>query len=1219
MWIFSDKEYSLSTENPSDISKRLLETIDSCWSFDYYCEWQINGIFNEWKRNFLSAWFDVDKEQVLPNFDAQKVKYLEDKLDETLEQVQLLLKKYSEKTKQRWKKIQELDNKEIKTPLKYIPILGLTLKTQTEDTTLLLRHLEGFNPQNRPGEKIDVKKLGLVWVLSNVPRLNLETTLLLDNPKTPENEWIKKLADYLENIYFKKHPDVLTSFWIKDIKHITPRQAVQLASYIPMERIKYSQVQVWDWTWSGSRNNTAEINDNAPIDKLFDWENDKSWNWVCRNYASVAIWVLEAVKMLQDEKTSLINNTYALDIWFNNYNWEPWFVFRHAWNWYINFTRDKSWKIIAEWLVLDSTWWDSDSLSSDPARVNNNEVKLDYTSERFFTLINKFEKSSLLPFEDYLPELLENYKRSPKLLFSQMEEDLFFPNRLFIWYNLINNFKNINKVSDYLKKVFEEFLILFLGDIEDYIKCFEKISIDYWQQKVVNITYFLLENLNQLFDTWDRFWIFQSQDKKTNDLFLKFQNITSSLSNQSWNYGFILGINDKYALLAAKLWDNKLLEEQLKLLKWKIDSNKAIWNNNDDYISKLKEIFNSISSDDWKEIFLKIFPDFKQETGKRDDTEIIIKRIEKKFNLTVRNLVFDNKKNWDIKKVLLDLEDILNSFSYWDFLNIKTYIHLNSKPWEVEISLINLDLSMTKEQIIEEIHRYKRHQDIIKQIKQSANCDLKIDYLRFSNNDEIEIFLQNAEKYFLQVPDNLVNYKLISISNSDEIENFIKPTIWKEHFIKWEFDKIDELLSTHDALKYNHLYNEFDIKKKFQNLWDEYPFLWDVIVAVENKNLWKVDSYYVELKNALNKFNGQSDNSVLWTKEIKIRIIDLESELYIYDYAKKLLEEWYSSELLKILNMYYAKQFVSPDGTIKAEKISLSRIFEIKEVSDINNISIFIWDTKTWNKVTDETRDRLRKAWNPIKITEIKKWILYSNWIEIHITKWDKIIPTVVKWKVTQDWVITLYSNNSQDEISKELLKQIERYKKFRDNLNKLKELLSSYTLVKPRYDFSTLNSSIEDTLERIIKILKDNTFQGFGMGLNFEIWESLVELKIKKYNTEIWRYEDNNTKIINFWNLTDKQIFLQIEEFLESMKKVDSFLDKIKKSYTVTIDMYYIREKDFSIKMNYLNKLEAFLKSWNYSSYKVSFENNIPYDKEYQKKQEGIYVNQVEKKIIIK
>lgn len=1110
MWILSDKEYSLSTEKPSDISKRLLDTIDSCWN-DYYCEWQINGIFNEWKKDFFSAWFDVDKNKVLQNFDAQKVKYLEDKLDKVLEEVWSLLHKYSDKTREIWKRIQELDKKEIETSLRHIPILEVTLKTQTEDTTLILRHLEGFNPQNKPWEKIDVKKLGLAWVLSNEPSLNLETTLLLDNPETKENEWIKKLANYLENTYFKNHPEVLSSFWIRDIKHITPKQAVQLASYIPMERIKYSQAQVWNLNWL-SRNNTAEINDNAPIDKLFDWENDKSWNWVCRNYASVAIWVLEAIKILQDENNSLLNNIYALYVWSSSDNTVPWFVYNHAWNWYINFSRDKNWKVIADGLVLDSTWWDSDSLSSDPARVSNNEVKLDYTDERFFTLVSKFERASLLPLESYLPELLENYKNSPKLSFNQSKEDLLFPRRLFIWFNIINNLGNINKLPDGLKKLFWEFIKLFLDDIEDYIKSFENVSRG---KELWNI-YILLKKLDILFGICKNNWIFEGED--SNYLINKYQNIVSNLSKQEWNsFYYDLDFINIYVLLSDKIWDYKTLEEQFIILrKW--------FNYDKDKISsKLNDIYSDIS-EEWKKVFLKIFPDFKVKIDKKDDISIIKDRIKKKFNISIFGSIYDDKKSWEIKEFLLKLEHILADLSFSDLLSWGINLNLNSKPWKLVFSEINLDLSMIKEQIIAEIERHKKHTNELIKVKQTLNCVLEVDNLEFSSISEIESFLQNLRIYFSWVPDNLVRYKKINISSTDEIKNYANPTISKEHFIKWDFDKINQLLSDNDVSQYEHLYYNFDIKKKFQNLRDDYDCLKDVIVDVKDTNLWKIDSYYDELKWVLGKFSKSLDY-----KWIEIRIVDVESELYSEE-AKSLFKEWYSPELLKILSIYYAKQFVSTDGTIKVTKTSLSKVLEIREVSNINNISIFIWDEKTWNKSIDEARERLKKSWNPIKITEIKKWIFYSNWIEIHITKWDKIIPNVVKWKVTQGWVITLYSNNSKDEISKELATQIERYKKFKDNLNRLKELLSWYTKVKPRYDFSVLNHSIEYTLERAIKIFKENPFPNFGGELDFEIWEDLIELNIKKYNTDRWEYEDKHTKVIKFWNLTDKQIFSQIK-----------------------------------------------------------------------------------------
>lgn len=84
-------------------------------------------------------------------------------------------------------------------------------------------------------------------------------------------------------------------------------------------------------------------------------------------------------------------------------------------------------------------------------------------------------------------------------------------------------------------------------------------------------------------------------------------------------------------------------------------------------------------------------------------------------------------------------------------------------------------------------------------------------------------------------------------------------------------------------------------------------------------------------------------------------------------------------------------------------------------------------------------------------------------------------------------------------------------------------------------------------------------------------------------------------------------------------MEKVDEYLDKIKKTYNVTFNVFSIKEFDFSSSMKLLDRLDIFLKSWNYSGYNISVEPYLYIGKEHKEKTKGIFVDESEKKIIIK
>ncbi|MBT7736683.1 hypothetical protein HN709_03260, partial [Candidatus Peregrinibacteria bacterium] len=453
---FESQKYSLETQKSTgDIARGIVDALEKITD-PAEAQKAVDDLIYQWKKDFLTAGFDVDNNIALSNFDAEKVALFENKLDALLDDIEGKTYIAGENVQKLFQKIKALDSK-IDSSLKHIPLLQLELGTK-DGASLTMGHFDTFNPPSKAGERIDIRAMGIAGAVAHDPKLNLQTTMLLDNPETIEHEGVRRIANYLEKTYFKEHPNVLSAFGITDIRHITPRQAVQIASYIPIERIEYSRSQA-----SVTFGNNAEgaLNDAVPIDKLFEWDKDQSGNGVCRNYASVAIGVLEAIKMLQDQDTSLIHNTYAVNIehgaMFSELNDIPGAVLNHAWNGFFTVSRDpKNQKPTIDGVVLDSTWADSSSLASDPARVGNSEVKLDYTRERFFTLVQKFEKIGLLPPEKYIPQLLDNYKATPPLKWEvigeqQPEKELLSPTRLFVGYRILAIFDDMPKIPDALK------------------------------------------------------------------------------------------------------------------------------------------------------------------------------------------------------------------------------------------------------------------------------------------------------------------------------------------------------------------------------------------------------------------------------------------------------------------------------------------------------------------------------------------------------------------------------------------------------------------------------------------------------------------------------------------------------------------------------------------------------------------------------------------------
>lgn len=290
-----------------------------------------------------------------------------------------------------------------------IPTISLTLDNP-QRTKLHVHPLSEFNPIPTAGKKITPSQLHLGQAFTHEPMLNLETTMKYDDPETKlTHEGIKLISDYLVDEYFPANAEMLKGLKIQHVTHLTPKQAILLASAITMERIVYSQEQIRAVSInpSAQTSNEQHVNDNIPIDRLFQWDKSDDGNGVCRNYASVMIGVFEALKSIQAPRKSLLHNTYMLDNTLSPFADFPGHVQLHAWNEVLSITEDG-----VHACVIDATWADSDSRGADPARGSFAETKLDFTDERMLPMIRRFEDSGYLDPEAYLLALVEKFKTS---------------------------------------------------------------------------------------------------------------------------------------------------------------------------------------------------------------------------------------------------------------------------------------------------------------------------------------------------------------------------------------------------------------------------------------------------------------------------------------------------------------------------------------------------------------------------------------------------------------------------------------------------------------------------------------------------------------------------------------------------------------------------------------------------------------------------------------
>lgn len=338
------------------------------------------------------------------------------------------------------------------------PLVSLEITGAEQHASFHLHTLDDFYPAGRTGE-VDLVAAGLDSVVVQTPRLNLLGTNRLDDPNTDEHEGIRLVANYLDQDYFAIRADgtranqhVLDAFGISDLYELTPRQAVQLAAYIPIERIDYSYAQIVD----DGPNAESRLNDQLPIHLLLEWGPDGSGNGVCRNYASVAVGTLEALKLLQRPGTSRLTNTYGLEIGYTHWaSPPPGFVDIHAWNGFVTFDHEQDGSITAIGTVLDSTWADG-SANVDPARLGEPSSRLDYSRERAFTLARYFSADGLIPPDEYARQLLALYHREPALDSNAPFDDLAYPLRLQIGDELVRSLRDATTYPPFTAQVLAE-------------------------------------------------------------------------------------------------------------------------------------------------------------------------------------------------------------------------------------------------------------------------------------------------------------------------------------------------------------------------------------------------------------------------------------------------------------------------------------------------------------------------------------------------------------------------------------------------------------------------------------------------------------------------------------------------------------------------------------------------------------------------------------------
>ncbi|MCK5689282.1 hypothetical protein KAI87_08430 [Myxococcota bacterium] len=181
-----------------------------------------------------------------------------------------------------------------------------------------------------------------------------------------ENTDIRKLQAKIST-YAKSNPKVMRRFGIKNIQHISPRQALLLAEQISTDISSYNHAAI-EKNDSGRNTIKARIiaykMDQWSIVEYFD----KDKNGVCRNYTEIVQGVFESLKGMQQPKSeSQLVNSYIKQPSSDT----------HAWN--ALYTVQPNGVVAVT--QVDATWndFDIDSKTANPSSENWSWPNTDYT------------------------------------------------------------------------------------------------------------------------------------------------------------------------------------------------------------------------------------------------------------------------------------------------------------------------------------------------------------------------------------------------------------------------------------------------------------------------------------------------------------------------------------------------------------------------------------------------------------------------------------------------------------------------------------------------------------------------------------------------------------------------------------------------------------------------------------------------------------------------
>lgn len=752
------------------------------------------------------------------------------------------------------------------------PLLTIRLNNPTQ-TPLHLRELDAFDPDVAPGRTVDLRRVGLGSLPAQGVELNLAASLVADDARTTTvNEGIARIADYLTGEYFRAHPNILLECGITDVYRLTPRQAVLLATLIPVERIDYSRAQIgagWDDT-------ERVLNDESPIEQLFRWDKDGNGNGVCRNYAEIVKGVLDALKHIQEPATSRLETTYALYLRDSGLGKDhvPGSVTYHAWNGFVTLTETG-----LEATVLDPTWADESSRGHDPARILSNDVKLDYTRERFLTLVDYFQDQGMVDPAVLAADLMEKYLQSPPPVFRVLtpqnyQQEFHDPDPSYlIGAQILQTLGELDPLPSARLAGLGPFLKSFATALSDHARQMREVG-PYRNRTAFSedvLESFLID-LSGFVDLCQRL---------PDDLPSKAEAVqaaTKLLTAAFDGFGFNTQIQFyRYLEMAEKMGDVVLADKCIERIA-----------SDDSYFSYglLPTAAQAASPERWP-----IYRDRLDLTDVPDPDLPERYQVEQDFDYVIAGYSEEGtpqERAQQLEVFYRDVNAVTHALPPADRALLKNYpleVTTDDRQDYFQPDRLYLARSLDQTEIfksVSEFIRFRRAWDTFRK-----NCPCEVELCSYQDSREgslVPVFKKSyapqlleivaaVRDYFEQVDLGLVRYKHLYIGDDDDARDYLRPTIAIDHFIARDFAAIDRVLQGHSGGRYSALMDRKELQKKYLEV-EASTFITGSVdfSDLPDDQIALVDSYHGPFKQVLDELAHDPDYAVLQDHPLKLCI-----------------------------------------------------------------------------------------------------------------------------------------------------------------------------------------------------------------------------------------------------------------------------------------------------------------------------------------------------------